>query len=162
MLDFTTKQKNEILCEQCGEAFEPRQGSGGKPQRFCSTPCRLAFHSEARTGANGEGGSDLKGQRDQRAPTCSAPPSEIDSPPPENPARAPEAKSDFDWSNPENVALQDQPATALYFNRYGALVIRQCRAWDQDEDTFVYISPENIDDFLNKITDACGIPGAKP
>ncbi len=30
------------LCAWCGTEFEPR-GNGGKPQRFCSAPCRRAF-----------------------------------------------------------------------------------------------------------------------
>jgi hypothetical protein len=46
-------------CEQCGQAFEPRKGSGGKPQRFCRPDCRQAFHAD--------------GQRSQRGPTFSAP-----------------------------------------------------------------------------------------
>jgi hypothetical protein len=34
-------------CEQCSEPFQPRKGSGGKRQRFCSEPCRRAFHAAA-------------------------------------------------------------------------------------------------------------------
>jgi hypothetical protein len=33
-------------CQQCGNPFEPRSGSGGSVQRFCSTDCRLSFHRE--------------------------------------------------------------------------------------------------------------------
>jgi hypothetical protein len=33
-------------CEQCGNPFEPRSGSGGSVQRFCRTDCRLSFHKE--------------------------------------------------------------------------------------------------------------------
>src|SRR5690349_1327081 len=43
-------------CEQCGEPFAKREGSGGKPQKFCSPECRQAFHSDS--------------QRSQRSPTC--------------------------------------------------------------------------------------------
>ncbi len=35
------------LCAWCGTEFEPR-GNGGKPQRFCSAPCRRAFDSACR------------------------------------------------------------------------------------------------------------------
>jgi hypothetical protein len=152
------RNSETLACEHCGRKFNPRQGSGGRPQRFCSTGCRLAFHAEARSGANGGEGSDLDAQRSQRGPTCSTLPALIDAPPTEKPASAPEANSDFDWNDPETVTLQEQPATAIYFNPVGVLVIRQRRAWDQDEDAFVYISPENVGVFLDKITDVCGVP----
>jgi len=45
-------------CDQCGNPFEPRSKSGGKPQRYCSPECRAAFHKQS--------------QRGQRSPTCSA------------------------------------------------------------------------------------------
>jgi hypothetical protein len=33
-------------CDRCGKPFMPRTGSGGSAQRFCSTDCRLSFHTE--------------------------------------------------------------------------------------------------------------------
>jgi hypothetical protein len=33
-------------CKKCERSFEPRSGSGGSVQRFCSTRCRLSFHTE--------------------------------------------------------------------------------------------------------------------
>src|SRR5689334_23520060 len=66
MLDTTSRvdpaslfDDNKPLCDQCGEPFEPRTGNGGKPQRFCNSECRIAFHNEP--------------QRGQRSPTCMAP-----------------------------------------------------------------------------------------
>ena len=35
------------LCTWCGTAYEPRS-NGGKPQRFCSAPCRRAFETACR------------------------------------------------------------------------------------------------------------------
>jgi hypothetical protein len=65
MLDTTSRvdpaslfDDSKPLCDQCGKPFEPRTGNGGKPQRFCSSECRIAFHSEP--------------QRGQRSPTCIA------------------------------------------------------------------------------------------
>jgi hypothetical protein len=65
MLDTTSRvdpasffDDNNPLCDQCGEPFEPRSKSGGKPQRFCSPECRAAFHTQP--------------QRGQRSPTCDA------------------------------------------------------------------------------------------
>jgi MYM-type Zinc finger with FCS sequence motif len=141
-------EENEISksCEHCGQQFEPRSGSGGKPQRFCSTECRLAFHG--------------KPQRSQRTPTYRAPPqlpAVIPQPKPENaPADSPEAK-DFDWNtNDASIILREQPATAIYFNKEGSLVIRQHR-WP-DHDAFIYIADASINDFLDKLTDICGVP----
>jgi hypothetical protein len=39
-----------MTCLWCGETFQARR-NGGKPQRFCSGPHRLAFHAAARKGA---------------------------------------------------------------------------------------------------------------
>jgi len=65
---------------------------------------------------------------------------------------------DFDWLNDNSVVLREQPETAVYFNRDGALVIRQRAAWNQEGDPFVFISPANIGEFLDKLTEACGVP----
>jgi hypothetical protein len=63
---------------------------------------------------------------------------------------------DFDWSG-ENVVIREQPATAIYFNPEGALVIRQKAAYP-DNDPFVYIGADHIEAFLDKLCDVCGIP----
>ncbi len=41
------------LCTWCGTAYEPRS-NGGKPQRFCSAPCRCAFETACRIWAAAE------------------------------------------------------------------------------------------------------------
>jgi hypothetical protein len=57
---------------------------------------------------------------------------------------------DFDWYGKE-VIIHEQPATAIYFNPQGALVIRQ-RAFDcGDDDPFVFISRKNIADFIERL-----------
>ena len=35
------------LCTWCGTEYEPRS-NGGRPQRFCSAPCRRAFETACR------------------------------------------------------------------------------------------------------------------
>ena len=147
MLDRTTtlalENQNSKTCEQCKNEFLPRQGRGGKPQRFCSTDCRLAFHSG--------------GQHSQRSPTCSAlvPVGVIiDHPRAEN---APEATAeDFDWGDAESLIVPEQNATACYFNKAGELVIRQKR-WPGD-DSVIFVAPGCIADFIDKLTDICGVP----
>jgi hypothetical protein len=69
--------------------------------------------------------------------------------------REPEAESvDFTWDHDGFVVLKDQPATAIYFNPAGDLVIRQKCAWDQNEDSIIVIAAQNITPFLNGMRDA--------
>jgi hypothetical protein len=55
---------------------------------------------------------------------------------------------DFDWDTDDAVILKEQRATAVYHNRRGELIIRQRAAWDDEGDTFVYITPDNVVAFL--------------
>lgn len=153
-------------CEQCSQQFEPRKGSGGKPQRFCSTDCRQSFHSEERRNENNrEAAPYLKPQRGQRAPTCTLP-AVIPKPPlAKEETRPQEAEKDleafkrgFDWSEDDAVVLKHQPAVAVYWNNAGGLTIRQERDWNEEEDSIIAITKENLDQFLDKLTDICGIP----
>jgi hypothetical protein len=130
-------------CEQCRQPFAPRARTGGSPQRFCSADCRAAFHK-------------TEAQRGQRSPAYSAeptPPAVL--PPPEKDTPLATAE-DFDWTG-DSVLLSEQPATAVYFNNDNALVIRRHRPYP-DDDVWIVISAENIDRFLDKLTDACGVP----
>jgi hypothetical protein len=70
----------------------------------------------------------------------------------------PKQKTEFDWLTDDSVVLQEQQQTAVYFNKDEALVIRQRAAWNQDEDTFVFICRQNIGEFIDKLTEACGVP----
>jgi hypothetical protein len=151
-LDLSDCKTNFKTCEQCGNEFEPRNGNGGKPQRFCSTDCRRLFQNGQRS---------QRGTNAQQTPptrnAATSPPVVIGQPKPENaPAATPEPSGDFDWNDAEAVVLHEQPATAVYFNKEGSLVIRQ-RRWP-DDDAFIYIAETSIADFLDKLTDICGIP----
>lgn len=57
---------------------------------------------------------------------------------------------DFNWDSTEEsaVILREQRATAAYRNKAGELIIRQRASWDEDQDTFVFISPENETAFM--------------
>jgi hypothetical protein len=64
---------------------------------------------------------------------------------------------EFDWAdNADAIVLPEQSSTAIYFNNAGGLVIRQQR-WP-DDDSYIVISKTNISEFLDKLTDICGIP----
>jgi len=43
-----------------------------------------------------------------------------------------------------NVIIRDQPATAVFENVYGAIVIRQQASWDEETDPYVWIQPQNL------------------
>jgi hypothetical protein len=133
-------------CDQCGGLFKPRSGSGGKPQRFCSRECRTAFHSE--------------GQRPQRGPTSDAQTvaPRVAAPEPPKPALTDDWR-DFDWRDDDSIILRAQNAIAIYINGQGALVIRRQQDWpNEDEDTIIVISPDNIMPFVDRLTDIVGIP----
>jgi len=67
----------------------------------------------------------------------------------------------FDWSG-DSVVLEEQLRVAVYIGERGDLVIRQRADWNQDEDTVVLIAPQNIMEFVDKLTDVAGIPSLPP
>lgn len=58
---------------------------------------------------------------------------------------------DFDWSDDDLIILREQPATAIYHNKHGVLVIRQKADWDAEQDTFAFITPENCNVFMDAL-----------
>jgi len=51
---------------------------------------------------------------------------------------------DFDWvADKSDVVIPEQPATAVYINLQGAIVIRQ-QCLDGDDDPIIRIRPENV------------------
>jgi hypothetical protein len=58
---------------------------------------------------------------------------------------------DFDWATDDSVILQEQRATAVYQNRFGGLVIRQEKTWDEESDPYVVISAENAVTFMEAL-----------
>ena len=45
-LDDKPAPNPEQRCDRCGTPFSPRWGGGGSRQRFCSSECRLGFHTQ--------------------------------------------------------------------------------------------------------------------
>jgi hypothetical protein len=58
---------------------------------------------------------------------------------------------DFDWATDDSVVLQEQRATAVYQNRFGGLVIRQEKTWNEESDPFIVIGPENNVTFMEAL-----------
>jgi hypothetical protein len=75
----------------------------------------------------------------------------------EPPALEAQEDFEFDWFSADDcIVLREQPATAIYVNKANALVIRQEKTWDRDEDTFVYIRPEYAINFAKYLLKVAG------
>jgi hypothetical protein len=150
------------ICEHCGESFEPRKRSGGKPQRFCSTACRKAAHANVSNVPKIPGahvGEDI-GKDVGKTPNVgqsviadlvrAGAPAELVGRVANAfvpaPAPAPKAEDDceeFCW-NDEDTVVPSQPAIAVYFNKYQDVVIRQEGLYGHDEDHWIYIKRQNL------------------
>lgn len=64
----------------------------------------------------------------------------------------------FDWDNDPSILFQRQPATAMYENPCGGLVIRQEADWNEEGDIVVTIAPDLRNRFLDHLCDMQGIP----
>ena len=69
-------------------------------------------------------------------------------------------EDDFDWSRDDSIVLNEQPATAVYENTAGDIVIRQARAWDREDDTICVIAKQNLQVVIDKLCDLAGIGSA--
>jgi hypothetical protein len=67
------------------------------------------------------------------------------------PPRCEDSFEDFDWHDDPSVVLRTQPATAIYHNGNGHIVIRQERSWAQEDDPYVMISAENAVTFMEAL-----------
>jgi hypothetical protein len=62
---------------------------------------------------------------------------------------------EFTWADGEDVVIRERRAIAAYFNQFGELVIRQ-KCWPED-DPIIYVPHDDILNFLEKLSDICGI-----
>jgi hypothetical protein len=138
-------------CEHCSKPFARREGSGGSVQRFCSQACRLAFRTD-----NRRSHTDAS---EQPTPPASSQRAELDSRADPTEKRSPAAKAEaFDWSQSE-VLLPPVAMTAAYIDRdTGELVIGQDDPLNGDP--VIRIPSEEIDAFIDRLTDVIGIPSA--
>jgi hypothetical protein len=61
------------------------------------------------------------------------------------PPKLAESTSDtFDWREKNDVVLEAQPATAIYWNTRVQVVIRQEASWYNDEDAVLWFEPANL------------------
>jgi hypothetical protein len=154
----------------------------------CTTPCQ-AYHPERRPGSSRlHGFATTEDDRSRirrlwrvcgpprrlcpHPPTSQRPTNVSDVGPvvgedvgiaPQQPDEKPVADAEeINWFTDDCVVLYEQPSTAIYFNRVGALVIRQEGRDGPDDDPFIIIAKNNIEEFLDRLTDICGVPSYPP
>jgi hypothetical protein len=134
------------VCQHCTKPFTPRKGTGGKPQRFCHSDCRSAFHAKAPTCAPHVGKVSAPAVTVPTKQTATSDASESD------------GDADFWIDNRADVVLRGQQATAIYRNEADALVIRQEKSWCDEYDMVICITRDNEQKFIDALCDALGIP----
>ncbi len=64
----------------------------------------------------------------------------------------------WDWSDDaRDLVVQEQPAIAVYTNPANAVVIRQAGAWNDDEDAWIWFSPDHALAIAKAILEAAGL-----
>jgi hypothetical protein len=124
-----------IECGHCGAQFEPRKGTGGRAQRFCSKQCRANFHAQRH-----DVGEPNRAERRSIVPVSANQHDE-------------RAATKDGW----NVVLAAQAEISVDFNNDGDLLIRE-RDWPNDDVT-ILIRRENVGTFVDRLCDVIGIPG---
>jgi hypothetical protein len=137
-------ESKQRICQRCYRPFTPRQGNGGKPQLYCSTACRKG---NAVPNGNPNAVPNAKDAKDGGEDVGKDVGKDVE-----------EDAAEFSWNNDDSVVLQQQRRTAVYFNTRDELVIRQEADWNEETDTVVIIAKNNIEEFLDKLTNVCGIP----
>lgn len=135
----------ESKCRACGLSFNPR--GPGRKQVFCSTACRRAYHDR---GQGVEGAAVKRGQTSTFEDDNSDPhgvKSQI----------CKFADLEFDWLTADEVCIPEQQGIAVYELKSGGVVIRQQRAWCDDEDSMIEVKPENLQKLIDRLCDLAGI-----
>ncbi len=65
----------------------------------------------------------------------------------------------FDWRKDASVICAEQPATALYENSRGQIVIRQEARWDEEWDTVVFLNQEGAAVLIGLLADKLKFSG---
>jgi hypothetical protein len=136
-------------CEQCNNPFERRQGSGGKAQRFCSKPCRAAWHAAQPKAPAIAPAAPVEWTAEKAeklaltvAEAMSKGALKDDKPP---------AGDAFDWRDKDDVVIETQRATAIYWNPAGQVVIRQEAGWSDDDDPYLFFEPANLPRVIERL-----------
>jgi len=62
------------------------------------------------------------------------------------------SENEFDWlRDKDDVVIETQRATAVYWNTRTQLVIRQACDWNDDEDPFVFFEPLSLPKLIERL-----------
>lgn len=123
-----------IECKHCGKLYEPRRRSGGKPQRFCSSACRFAFHQ--------------RGQRDELGPTCNSPSAESSAATQVDPKNEP--AKEHCWS------IEPQAEVRVWAVNDGSIEIEQKSPMGEEDDQRIFVAAPNAVRLARMILYAAG------
>ena len=65
--------------------------------------------------------------------------------------------SNFDWSDDEDIIVEEQRSIAIYRCTNGNLIIRQERSWHEEDDTFIHVAPCHAVAVAYALLDAAGL-----
>jgi hypothetical protein len=70
-----------------------------------------------------------------------------------DPPIAGSSEPDFDWAKDPDIVVTARPANAIYENRKGHVVVRQEARPYGDDDPFITIGPEFLDDVITRLVE---------
>jgi hypothetical protein len=153
----------KLNCGNCGQAFEPRNRKRGSPQKFCSSECRVqAFRvgKDPNTQSVSSQTQSVSQSVSYDSPNV-ADAGELVTKFPHHFGTPTPPEDEFDWADDPDIVLRRQCATAVYFNKFDELVIRQQGfegdSWGNTMDSCVYINQAFFKEFVNRLCAACGV-----
>jgi hypothetical protein len=144
------------ICAECGGAFAPRTGNGGRPQRYCGDECRIAANNSRRQQGSqqineaptNQNGSQQISQQINEAPNKSNKSVNVGN-------FEPIATNDGASAIELVPTIQQNPIT-MEMDACGNLRLHQNNYPDQSAE--IFILADFVDGFLDKLTSGLGIP----
>jgi hypothetical protein len=131
----------KVRCEQCGANFQPRNGSGGKSQRFCSPECRRQFHGgTSPTPPTPDAGDGLGPNQvpDEKPPIIRSPKSQ--------PALDP-------LDDVKCIVIENQLRVSVYLGEDNDVIIAEDGQYGRDDSCRICIAKHNLDLLIDRLED---------
>jgi hypothetical protein len=131
----------KVRCEQCGSPFEPRNGSGGRPQKFCSEQCRRSFHSlRTPTPPTPDVGNCVGPNQipDEKPPIIRSP-------------KSPPALDPLD--DAKCIVIENQLRVSVYLGKDNDVIIAEDGQYGRDDSCRICIAKHNLDLLIDRLED---------